>query len=316
MIGYIAKRLLSLIPILLIVGTTVFFIIHLTPGDPASIMLGPEASQQQIDDLKAELGLDKPILIRFVQWIGGVITGNLGESYFMKMSVATAISEHFGPTLSLTICAQLIALIVAIPLGIIAAKKKGSITDQAVMGVSFLGISTPSFLIGLFLILLFAVELQWLPASGYKTLESGLFSHLQFMILPAISLGFMQAALIVRMTRATMLEVLNQSYIEIARAKGVSEIIIVLKHGFRNAAIPILTVVGQSFALLIGGATVTETVFNIPGIGQLIVNSVERRDYEVIQGVVLVIAALYVAINLLIDLLYGLLDPRVRLNNR
>lgn len=316
MIEYIGKRLLSLIPILLIVGTIVFFIIHLTPGDPATIMLGPEASQQQINELRNELGLDEPILVRFGDWIGGVAKGDLGESYFMKMSVAKAISEHFGPTLSLTICAQLIALIVAIPLGILAAKKKGALTDQTVMGISFLGISTPSFLIGLFFILFFAVELRWLPASGYQTLDNGLMNHLKYMILPALSLGFMQAALIARMTRATMLEILNQSYIEIARAKGIRESMIVLKHGFRNAAIPILTVVGQSFALLIGGATVTETVFNIPGIGQLIVNSVERRDYEVIQGVVLVIAAVYVAINLLIDLLYSLLDPRVRLNNR
>ncbi|AJY75101.1 ABC transporter permease [Paenibacillus beijingensis] len=314
MLAYTGKRLLSLIPILGIVAIVVFFMIHLTPGDPAAIMLGPEASQQDIANLRSHLGLDEPVIVRFAEWIGGVLTGDLGTSIFMKMPVSEAIMEHAGPTVSLTIMAQFIAIIIAIPLGIWAARKKGELTDQAVMGVSLLGISTPSFLIGLFLILLFAVRLHWLPASGYQPLTEGLGAHLKYLLLPSLSLGFMQAALIARMTRASMLEVLNQSFIEIARAKGLHETTIVFKHALRNASIPILTVTGQSLALLIGGATVTESVFNIPGIGQLIVNSVERRDYEVIQGVVLVIATLYVFINLVIDLLYGLLDPRVRLN--
>ncbi|MCI3922982.1 ABC transporter permease [Paenibacillus sp. TRM 82003] len=316
MLSYIAKRLISLIPILFVVAVVVFSIIHLAPGDPAAIMLGPEASEVEIEELREGLGLNEPIPVRFAEWIAGAAAGNLGWSIFMKMPVTQAIWEHAGPTVSLTILAQLVAVLAAIPMGIMAAKRRGTAADQAIMGSSLIGISVPSFLLGLFLILCFAVQLRWLPASGYQPLSSGLWNHLKFLILPSLSLGLMQAALITRMTRASLLEVLNQSYIEIARAKGLGEWTITYKHALRNAFIPILTVIGQSIALLIGGATVTETVFNIPGIGQLIVNSVQRRDYEVIQGAVLVIAFAYVIINLLIDLLYGWIDPRVRLDRK
>ncbi|GIO15204.1 ABC transporter permease [Cohnella xylanilytica] len=312
MLAYTGKRLVSLVPILIVVAVVVFFVMHLTPGDPAAVMLGTEASQADIAQLRHQLGLDEPVLAQFVDWLGGVARGDLGTSIFMKMPVSQAIAEHVGPTLSLSILAQLVAAVLALPLGILAAKKRGTATDQMVMGVSLLGISLPSFLLGLFLMLVFAVELRWFPVSGYKPLADGFLEHLRYLVLPALALGSMQAALIARMTRASMLEVLNQGYIEIARAKGLREISVVFKHALRNAFIPIVTVVGQSFALLIGGATVTETVFNIPGLGQLIVNAVERRDYEVIQGVVLVIAALYVVLNLIVDLLYGLIDPRIR----
>jgi peptide/nickel transport system permease protein len=314
--GYILKRLLSLIPVLFVVSVVVFLIIHMTPGDPASVMLGPEASPREVAELRAELGLDLPLYQQFITWLGGIVQGDFGFSYFMKESVLQAFVSHLGPTLSLAVLAQVFAIVLAIPLGVIAAKRRGSVVDQSFMGLSLVGISVPSFLLGLFLILLFAVELKWLPVAGYKPLSDGLYLHLRYLILPAIALGAMQAALIARMTRSSMLDILNANYIKTARSKGVKEKIIVFKHALRNAFIPILTVIGQTFGTLVAGAAVVETVFNIPGIGQLIVNSVERRDFEVIQGTIMLVALSYVSINLVIDLLYGVIDPRVRLSRK
>ncbi|ACX63591.1 ABC transporter permease [Paenibacillus sp. FSL H8-0457] len=316
MTKYIVQRILSLIPILLVVAVVVFMLIHLTPGDPASVILGDEASEEAVAQLRAQLGLDLPLYQQFISWFGGVVTGDLGESIFMDMSVAEAFFSRVPPTLSLAILAQIFAVIIALFLGIIAARKRGTLADQAVMGFSLLGISVPSFLLGLFLILFFAVKLQWLPVAGYQPLSSGLWNHLRYLLLPAIALGAMQAALIARMTRSSIIEVLSEQYIKTARAKGLKERIVVYKHALKNAFIPILTVIGETFGTLITGASVIETVFNVPGIGQLIIRSIERRDFAVIQGSILLITVTYVLLNLLIDLLYGLLDPRVKLNRR
>jgi peptide/nickel transport system permease protein len=313
---YILKRILSLIPVLFVVSIIVFLIIHLTPGDPATTMLGEEASSEQIDELREQLGLNLPLYQQYLNWVVGVFQGDLGNSYFMKDPVTVAIFEHLGPTISLTIIAQLIALLIAIPVGIFAAKRRGTASDQTVMGFSLLAMSVPNFLLSLLLMLLIGVVLQWLPVAGYAPLESGLWSHLQYLIMPGIALGAIQAALIARITRSSMKEVLNHNFIKSARAKGVKEKNIIYKHAFKNAFLPILTVIGQTFGGLIAGAVVAETIFNIPGIGQLTINSIERRDYPMIQGVIFFVAMAYVFINLVVDLLYGIVDPRVRLDRK
>ncbi|MED4784884.1 ABC transporter permease [Brevibacillus choshinensis] len=314
--NYFAKRIFTLLPVLLVVAVVDFLIIHMTPGDPASVMLGPQATLEELSQLREHLGLNLPIYLQFWNWLLGVLHGDLGTSIFMNMPVTEAIWEHVGPTVSLTLLAEIITILIALPLGIMAAKSRGSWKDQTFMVIALLGIPVPSFWIGLNLIMLLAIKLDWLPSSGYQPLSKGLFTHLKYMIMPAISLGVMQAALIARMTRSSMLEVLNENYIRTAEAKGLKQRIVIMKHAFRNALIPILTVIGLSFATLIGGAVVTETVFNIPGIGKLIVNSVMRRDYEVIQGTILMVAACYVLINLAVDMLYAIIDPRVKYDKR
>jgi len=316
MLAYIVKRLLSMIPVLFIVSIVIFFIIHITPGDPAATILGMEATPEQIEELNEELGFNRPLHEQYISWIAGVFQGDLGDSIFMNQPVTQAIGEHLGPTLSLAILAQIIAVILAIPFGVLAAYKRGSLTDTALMSTSLLGLAVPSFLLALILMLLFGVKLQWLPIAGYEPLSEGLVEHLRYLILPAISLGTIQAALITRMTRSSMLDVLSVNFIKTARAKGVKERTVLLRHAFRNAFLPILTVIGQTFGTLVTGAVVVETIFNIPGIGQLIINSITRRDFPVIQGVVLIVTVSYVFINLVIDLLYGVVDPRVRLDRK
>ncbi|MCM3636618.1 ABC transporter permease [Sporosarcina luteola] len=313
---YFLKRLLSLIPVLFIVSIVIFMIIHLTPGDPASLVLGEEATEEQIQALRANMGLDLPIVTQYFHWIGNALQGDLGTSYFMRQPVTEAIVSHLAPTISVAIIAGTISLLISIPIGILAATRRGTNTDRTVMGISLIGMSVPSFLLGLFLILLFGVKLRWLPVAGYQPITDGFLGHIKYLILPSIALGSMHAALIARMTRSSLLEVLNMNYIKTARSKGVHEYLIITRHTLRNAFLPILTVIGQTFGSLIAGAVVTETIFNIPGIGQLIINSVERRDYAVIQGVVLFVTCTYVLINLIVDLLYGVIDPRVRLNKK
>lgn len=298
---------------MLIVAVVVFFLIHLTPGDPATIILGPDALPEDIEMLRKELGLDLPIFQQFLSWFTGILQGDFGWSLYLNMPVLEAFMSHLGPTLSLAILAQIISIMIAIPFGIIAATKRGTVADRFFMVFALLGISIPSFLLGLLLILLFAVKLQWLPVAGFQPISEGLWNHVRFLILPAITLGAIQSALIARMTRSSILDILSMNYIKTAHAKGLIERKVVLKHALRNAFIPILTVIGQTFGTLIAGAVVTEVVFNIPGIGQLIVNSIQRRDYVVIQGTVLLIAGTYVLINLFVDLLYGIIDPRVKL---
>ena len=314
--AFILKRVLALLPILFIVSIVVFLVIHLTPGDPATAMLGDTATEEQVKELRDQLGLNDPIHEQYVHWISGVFQGDFGYSYFMKQPVMDTIISHLGPTVSLAILAQIMAILIGIPLGIIAATRRGSATDHSLMGVALLGMSVPSFLLGLFLVLVFAVKLRWLPVGGYEPLSEGLLLHLKYLIMPAIALGSMQIALTARMTRSSLLEVLNTNFIKAARSKGVKERHVIYRHALRNAFLPILTVLGQTFGVLITGAVVVETIFNIPGIGQLIINSVGRRDYSIIQGVVLFVTFTYVFINLVIDLLYGVIDPRVRLNQK
>ena len=314
MTSYLIKRLLALVPVLGVVAVVVFLLIHLTPGDPAAVMLGPEASAAQVDALRTQLGLNDPLYVQFFRWLGGVLQGDLGDSLFIRQPVTTVLADALGPTVSLAIMAELLALVVAVPAGIVAARRRGTAVDRAFMGGALLGISVQSFLSGLLLVLVFAVGLGWFPVAGFRPLEDGLGRHLTYLVLPAIALGGLQAALIARTIRSSMLDVLSENYMKTAKAKGLSERVRIYKHALRNAALPVLTVIGQTFGTLIAGAAVVETVFNIPGIGQLVVNSVQRRDFVVIQGVVLLIAVSYVLINLVVDVLYSALDPRLRID--
>lgn len=316
MLTYIFKRIISLLPVLFVVSVAIFMIVHITPGEPAATLLGLDATQEEMDALNEQLGLNKPIHIQYFNWMSNVVKGDLGDSIFMKQPVSKAILSHFPPTMSLAIMAQLIALIVAIPTGIIASYKRGTRIDTALMSLALLGMAIPGFLLGLFLMLIFSVQLGWLPVAGYRPLSTGLWTHLRYMILPALSLGVVQAALIARMTRSSMLDVLYNNYIKTARAKGIKEKSVLLKHALKNASLPILTVLGQSFGSLVTGAVVIEALFNIPGIGQLVLNSIKRRDLAVIQGVVLFITLIYVGVNLIVDLMYGVIDPRVRLDRK
>lgn len=311
---YVIKRIVSLIPVLFLVSIGIFLLIHLTPGDPARAMLGDTATEAEVEALRDKMGLNAPLVLQYIRWISDVFHGDLGDSLFINEPMSQIIFEHLKPTVSLTIYAMLIAVVIAVPLGILAAAKRRTVIDAAASVFTLGGISVPSFLMGLFLIMLIAVRLKWLPAAGYKSIEeAGLWTHLTYLTLPAAALGLQQAALITRMTKTAMLEVLESDYIRMARAKGVREFMITGKHALRNALIPIITVIGHSFISLLSGAAVVENVFNIPGIGQLIVNSVSRRDYEVIQAVVLVIALLNVLVNLAVDILYGLANPKIDL---
>ncbi len=314
--AFIFKRVAALVPILLIASIIIFSIIHLIPGDPALVMLGNTATKEQVAELRNELGLNDPIVEQYFQWVVGVFQGDLGNSYFFHEPVGGTIISHLGPTLSLAILAQILAIVIGIPIGIIAATRRGSVQDQSLMVVSLLGISIPGFLIALLLILLFAVKLRWFPVAGYQPLSTGFWTYLKFLILPVISLGSIQVAMIARMTRSSVLEVLNADFIKASRSKGVKEWNVIYKHALRNSFLPIITVIGQTFGVMVTGAVVIETIFNIPGIGQLIINSIERRDYAVIQGVVLFATLTYVLINLFIDLLYGIIDPRIRLGQK
>lgn len=312
---YILKRLLSMIPAVFVVSVVIFLIIHLTPGDPAAVMLGDQADPEAIAALREALGLNDPLPVQYLRWLGGVLQGDLGQSLYSDESMISMLLSHLGPTLSLTIFALAISLIAAVPLGILAARKRGALADNAISVFSMIGISMPSFLLGLLLMLVFAVTLRWLPAAGYKTLaEDGMAEHLRYLVMPAIALGFMEAGLILRMTRSSMLEVLGSDYIRMAKAKGEKSLAITCKHAFKNALIPIVTTVGQTFMGLLSGATVVESIFNIPGIGKMTITAVQQRDYEVVQAVVLFLSMINIVVCLVIDLIYAAIDPRVRLS--
>ncbi|MDY3919481.1 MAG: ABC transporter permease [Candidatus Limivivens sp.] len=311
---YIIKRILSVIPVLLVVSVIVFSLTHLTPGSPAASILGEDATQEEIEALEEEMGLNDPLIVQYVRWVGGILHGDLGTSVVGSKPVTEMIASHFTPTISLTIFSTLIAVLIALPLGMLAARKRGTAIDAAVNGFTLAGISIPGFLIGLLLMLLICVKFKLLPVSGYKPLKMGFGKHIKCLILPSIALGFTHAALMMRMTKASMLEVLNSDYIRMAKAKGVKEFFLVTKHAFKNTLVAVITVIGQSVIGILSGAAVIETLFGIPGMGALMVNSIGRRDYEVIQGVVLVIALINVGISLIMDLIYGLIDPRIRLN--
>lgn len=316
MLSYILKRILSLIPTLFIVSIVVFLVVYMIPGGPATAILGMEATAEELAALNAELGFDRPFLVQYADWLGGVFQGDWGQSYFLQMSVTEAIAEYFGPTLSLAIYAELLSLLISIPLGILAAYKRGTAVDLVTVSASLVGIALPGFLLSMFLMLFFGLTLRWLPVAGYAPLASGLLEHLCYLTLPALSLGIAQAAYITRMTRSSMLDVLYMNYIRTARAKGLKEAAVVLIYGLKNAAPTVLTVVGQSFGSLVTGTIVTETLFNIPGMGMLIMSSINRRDVFVIQGVVLFITLIYVLVNLAVDVLYGFVDPRIQLGRK
>lgn len=312
MTGYIAKRLLATIPVLLLVATGVFLLMKLTPGDPAGILLGPDASEDRRLQLREDLGLNDDILTQYWRWFSNAVTGDLGDSIFLNMPVTQALADRAEPTLMLTFLSSLVAVVVGLPLGIIAARKRGTWIDMGSMAIAIVGISMPTFWLGLNLILIFAVKNRWLPVAGYEPLSEGLWESLKYMILPSVTLGVAQAALLARMTRSMMLEVLNSDYVRTARAKGVKEFGVVMGHAFRNALLPVINIIGLIVAALLGGAVVTEQIFNIPGVGRLLIQAVGRRDVPLVQGTVLVIAVVYVLVNLLVDIVSTMLDPRIR----
>lgn len=311
---FIAKRIISVIPVLIIVSIVIFSLIHLVPGDPATAMLGDLATEEDIAALRIRMGLDKPLIEQYFIWIGNIFHGDFGMSVVNNETVGSLIISHIRPTISLAIYALVIAAVIAIPLGMIASRKKGSAVDHVVSVISLAGISLPSFLLGLFLMLLFSVKFRIFPVSGYKEISEGFLEHIRSLTLPAIALGFMNAALMMRMTRASMLEVLGSDYIKMAKAKGVKEFSLLTKHAFKNTLVTLITIFGQSIVQALSGAAVVESLFAVPGLGQLMVNSIGRRDYYVIQAIVLLIAVINVVINMIIDILYGFVDPRVRVS--
>ncbi|MGH2405982.1 MAG: ABC transporter permease [bacterium] len=310
--AYLAARLLSLIPVLLVVAVVIFLLIRLTPGDPARVLAGEDATPEQLRLLRWDMGLEGPLPTQFALWLGRAVQGDLGRSLFNRFPVRRIIGQHIGPTLMLSGMAVTIALCIGIPLGVVSAVYRNSWWDQAGLALAMLGAAVPTFWLGLSLIVVFAVNLGWFPSSGFRPPSEGLWRSLGYLILPSLTLGVPNSALIIRFVRSSLLEVIATDYVRTARAKGLGERLVIFRHAFRNALVPILTVVGLTFAALMGGAVVTETVFAIPGIGQLVVQAVLRRDYPVIQGVTLVVATSYVMINLLVDLLYFLVDPRVK----
>lgn len=308
---YILKRILGAIPILVIVGVCAFFLIHLIPGDPALVMLGIEATPEQVEVVRQEMGLNKPLHIQLLVWFSKIARGDLGNSYFLHRPVTEAIGERLPATVALSVLALVFGVIIGVPAGIIAAVKQDSWIDQLVMTFALAGVSMPSFWLGLTLMMIFAVQLGYFPTGGYVPVTENLVEGIRHMVLPVMSLGFMQAALVARMTRSSMLEVLRQDYIRTARAKGISDRVVILKHALRNAAVPILTVTGTGFGVLLGGSAITETVFTYPGIGRLVILAVQRRDYPLVQGVILTTALLCVLVNIAVDIAYSFVDPRI-----
>jgi peptide/nickel transport system permease protein len=309
---YVARRLLALIPVILVVATVAFVLIHLAPGDPASIIAGPDASPDDIARIQRQLGLDAPFHVQLFRWYGRLARGDLGQSIFLRRPVLEAIVDRAEPTILLTLYATLIAVTLGVPAGVVAARHHDGTADQALMAGALVGISIPNFLLGLLLILLFSVRLGWFPVAGYVPLESGWLGTLRSLTLPAFALGVVQSALIARIARSAMLDVLREQFITAGRARGLSERAVVYKHALKNAMIPTITVIGISLAILISGSVIVEQVFNIPGLGRLIISAVLRRDYPVIQGVVLCIAGIYMLVNLAVDLSYVVFDPRIR----
>jgi len=308
---YFFHRLLALLPVLLVVSVVVFCLIHLAPGDPAAVILGNDATPQDIAALRDQMGLNRPMLVQFAEWFGSILTGDLGHSLFLNTSVMTLFLQHLTPTLALAFYAMAIALVLGLTGGVLSAWRHGGVTDSIIRAMATFGMSVPGFLLGLFLIFVFAVQLRWFPVVGYRSTNDSFWLNVWYLTLPAFALGLRIAALIARMTRAVMLDVMQENFINTARAKGVPERLVMLRHTLKNALIPILTICGESFASLVTGTIVIESVFGIPGIGALIVHSIERRDVTVIQGVVLLITVCYVLINLAVDLLSYFADPRL-----
>ncbi len=312
MLGFLARRVALTVPVLLFVAVLVFAMARLAPGDPAAIIAGDHASPAQVAEIRSQLGLDAPVVTQFGLWLGRSLQGDLGRSYYFNEDVRALIVRRLEPTLSLALVTIVVAVAIAVPLGTLAAYHRGSWFDRLVTGVAVAGFSVPVFVLGYALIFLFAVELRWLPVQGFVSVREGIVPFLERIVLPASALAMVYIALITRMTRASVLEVLGEDHVRTARAKGLSERAVVTEHALRNAAVPIVTTVGAGLSLLVGGVVVTESVFNIPGLGRLTVDAVLARDYPTVQGVVLLFALLNVAINLLVDVAYLILDPRIR----
>ena len=312
MLGYLLRRILAAIPVMGVVALFVFLLLRLTPGDPAAILAGDNATPAQLERIRASLGLNEPLYVQFVTWVGKLLHGDLGVSLISNVPVLKMIGQRVEPSISLAVATIILSVLVAVPLGVIAAWKQGTWIDRFVMGLSVLGFSVPVFVIGYVLMQIFAIDHRWLPVQGYKSIFDGFGPFFLRLVLPTLSLSFIYVALIARMTRTSMLDVLGEDYVRTARAKGIGEVPVLFRHALRNAAVPVITVIGTGFALLISGVVVTESVFNIPGIGRLTVDAVLARDYPVIQAMILLTSLLYVTINLLIDVAYTLLDPRIR----
>jgi len=312
MLGFILRRIISTIPVMGIVALFVFSLLYIAPGDPAVVIAGDQATPQDVERIRTALGLDRPFLERFVEWSWRILHGDLGTSMFTGMPVTQLIGQRLEPTLSLMVITLILSIVIAVPMGVVAAWKAGSWIDRVLMGFAVFGFSVPVFVVGYVLAYVFALELELLPVQGYTPLSAGLWPWFENLILPSIALGCVYIALIARITRASMLEVLQQDYIRTARAKGLGQRPILFLHALKNAAIPIVTVIGIGMALLIGGAVVTESVFAIPGLGRLTIDAILRRDYPVIQGIVLLFSFIYVLVNLIVDLIYTVLDPRIR----
>ncbi len=312
MLTFIARRLFATIPVIGMVAIFVFLMLRLTPGDPAAVIAGDYANNQQIDEIREKLGLNRPLVEQFFIWAGRAIQGDFGESFFFKRTVAELIQQRLEPTVALATVTLVLAIVIAVPLGVVAAYRHGTWIDRLTMGFSVMGFSVPVFVIGYLLIYVFSVKLGWLPVQGYTRISEGFFPFIERLILPAVTLSVIYIALIARITRASVLEVLGEDYIRTARAKGLEERKVLIRHALRNAAVPIVTVIGIGIALLIGGVVVTESVYAIPGLGRLTVDAVLGRDYPTIQAVILMFSFVYVMINLLIDIAYTLFDPRIR----
>ncbi len=312
MISYVLRRVAATVPVLGFVGLFVFFLLRLTPGDPAILIAGDQATTAQIASIRTQLGLDLPLTDQLLAWAGQLAQGNLGRSVFSDMEVTRLIGMRIEPTAMLAIVAILLALAIALPLGTLSALKAGSRVDRAVMAFAMVGFSSPVFVVAFLLVYVFALTLGWFPTQGYVPLAEGLLPCLNSLVLPGLALAMLYAALLARVTRASLLEVLSEDYVRTAHAKGVRPRRVVLRHALKNAAIPVVTVVGVGIAALLGGVVVTETVFNIPGLGRLTTDAILRRDYPVVQGLILVFSLVYVTVNLLVDLSYVLFDPRIR----
>ncbi|HZT88270.1 MAG TPA: ABC transporter permease [Stellaceae bacterium] len=312
MFAYVVRRVLATIPVMAVVAIFVFALLHLSPGDPAAIIAGDTATAQDIARIRTALGLDQPLYIQFGTWLWHLVRGDLGISIFTNLPVSHLIAQRVEPTVALTVSTLVVSIAAAIPLGVVAAWKAGSWVDRLVMIFAVLGFSVPIFVLAYVLIYLFAIKTDLLPVQGYVSFRDGIRPFLSHLVLPSLALGMVYTALVARITRASMLDVLAQDYIRTAQAKGLSHDKVLIGHALKNAAVPIATIIGIGVALLISGVVVTETVFAIPGLGRLTVDAILRRDYPIIQGIILIFSAVYVVINLLVDLSYTLLDPRIR----
>jgi peptide/nickel transport system permease protein len=311
-ISYLLKRLMAAIPVLFVVSVMVFLFLRMIPGDPATAMLGRDASVQEIEAVRLKMGLDRPLPVQYATWLGKALHGDLGLSVISGRSISRSILERLPHTMALAFLAIAIAIAIAIPSGVIAAVKQNTFTDRAVMLFSLLGVSLPSFWVGILFIIFFSVQLRWFPSSGYVSIYENVLQGLRYLLLPAVSLALVMAAVSARMARSAMLDVLRQDYIRTARAKGLGRWAVVVRHGLKNAMIPVITVIGLDFGWLLGGTVVIETVFGIPGMGRLVVYSILNRDYPVVQGVILYMAIIYMLVNLLVDFIVTLMNPRIR----